>query len=143
MKVERIYRTWDEWECYPAGFYDPKPPKGMTMEDARQQYAMFLKDTARFSRALYRVITEWPMSCEHYLSNEKMNRIAWLGQASMCIETGISKFFCGGYFLLSEDEQKIADETALIYLNKWMVRHNEPAFEKLEDAASKSQADLY
>lgn len=140
--MDRIYHTWDQWECYPAGFYETRPPKGMTIDETKQAYADFLSDTHRFSAALLRVITEWVNSCEHYLSNERMNRIAWLGQASMCIETGISKFFCGGYFLLSQEQQKIADETALIYLNKWLVARGEPAL-TMEEAASKTQADLY
>ena len=141
--MERIYHTWDKWECYPAGFYHPRPPeKGMTTDQCKQMYAEFLRDTHRFSAALYRVITEWKHSCEHYLTNERMNRIAWLGQASMCIETGVSKFFCGGYFLLSEDEQRIADETALIYLNKWLAANGYDTL-TMEEAASKTQADLY
>ena len=141
--MKRIYHTWEKWECYPAGFYSPKPPvKNMTTDECKHMYAQFLSDTHRFSRALYRVITEWPNSCEHYLSNERMNRIAWLGQASMCIETGVSKFFCGGYFLLSDDEQRIADETALIYLNKWLETRGEPKM-TMQEAASKTQADLY
>lgn len=141
--MQRIYHTYDRWECYPAGFYNPKPPrKDLSIEDCKRAYAAFLGDTHRFSGALYRVITEWPNSCEHYLSNERMNRIAWLGQASMCLETGISKFFCAGYFLLTEAQQKIADETALIYLNKWLSARSEPTL-TIEEAASKTQADLY
>lgn len=141
--MERIYHTWDKWECYPAGFYSPKPPeKGMTTDECKKLYAHFLRDVHRFSAALYRVITEWKYSCEHYLTNERMNRIAWLGQASMCLDTGVSKFFCGGYFLLSEAERQIADETALIYLNKWLEANGYEAL-TMQEAASKTQADLY
>ena len=32
------------------------------------------------------VIVEWVNSCEHYLSNFAMNRIAWVGQAAMCYD---------------------------------------------------------
>lgn len=141
--MERIYHTWDKWECYPAGFYETKPPaKEMTIDQAKQAYADFLSDTHRFSQALWRVITEWKHSCEHYLTNERMNRIAWLGQASMCLDTGVSKFFCGGYFLLTDEQQRVADETALIYLNKWLEANGHPTL-TLEEAASKTQADLY
>lgn len=141
--MQRIYHTWEKWECYPAGFYNNKPPgKGMTTDDCKRMYADFLRDVSRFSAALYRVITEWKYSCEHYLTNERMNRIAWLGQASMCLETGVSKFFCGGYFLLSENEQRIADETALVYLNKWLENNGHSAL-AMQEAASKTQADLY
>lgn len=141
--MERIYHTWDKWECYPAGFYNPKPPsKKLTIDGCKHLYADFLMDDRRFSDALERVLSEWPNSCEHYLSNERMNRIAWLGQAAMCIETGVSKFFCGGYFLLSEDAQARADAVALNALNKWLNGRGEPEL-SMEEAASKTQADLY
>lgn len=140
--MNRVYHTWDAWECYPAGFYNPRPPKGVTIDEAKEMYRDFLADVSRFSAAMWRVMNEWPNSSEHYLTNERMNRIAWLGQSAMCIETGISKFFCGGYFLLPEEQRKIADETALIYLNKFLEARGEPPL-TMEEAASKTQADLY
>lgn len=140
--VDRIFHTWDEWECYPAGFYDPKPPKGLTIEEAKAAYTDFLRDGQRFGNAVMRLIKEWPNSCEHYLTNERMNRIAWIGQAAMCLETGVSKFFCGGFFKLSKDEQDAADFIALCGLNFWMAIHGHPAVTGKE-AESKTQADLY
>lgn len=140
--MQRIYHTWDKWECYPAGFYESKPLGSMTKDEAEQLYASFLRDDDAFRVALGRVLNEWPRSCEHYLSNENMNRIAWLGQASMCIAHGVPACYRGGYNLLSEEEKKRADETALEYLNKWLAsRGNE--WLDLESAASKTKADLY
>jgi hypothetical protein len=141
--MERVYHTWDKWECYPAGFYEPKPPrKDMTIDQCKQAYADFLRNSLGFLNSALRVVDEWPYSCEHYLTNERMNRVAWMGQAAMCLETGVSKFFCGGYFLLTEAEQKEADETALIAINQWMQRHGHPAI-SMEEAYGKTQADLY
>lgn len=141
--MDRIYHTWDKWECYPAGFYEPKPPrKDMTIEQCKQAYADFLRSGLLFLETALRLIEEWPNSCEHYLTNERMNRVAWMGQASMCLHSGVSKFFCGGYFLLTEEEQKAADETALIAINQWMQRNGyEPL--SMEEAYGKTQADLY
>jgi hypothetical protein len=140
--MNRIYHTWDKWECYPAGFYDDNPPNGMSSRDATQKYADFLRDTPRFSAALERVITEWPRSCEHYLSNENMNRIAWLGQASACIALGLPSAFRGGFHLLTPEEQQTANETALKALNCWLERRGESAL-SLEEAQSKTVPNLY
>lgn len=141
--MKRIYHTWDEWECYPAGFYEDKPPGEMTPKEAVLAYAIFLRDLPRFERALARVITEWCNSCEHYLSNENMNRIAWLGQASMCIETRVPAAFRGGFNLLSKFEQAAANEMALKYLNLWLERRGEPPFSSLAAAESKTEPNLY
>ena len=139
----RIFHTWDKWECYPAGLYDKKPKdKSLSDDDCRNEYASFLRDLEAFEIALSHVITEWTNSCEHYLTNESMNRIAWLGQASMCYAKSIPAVFKGGFVRLSEQEQEDANLLALKYLNKWLVRNNRDVLTN-EQAQSKTQANLY
>jgi hypothetical protein len=50
-----------------------------------------------------------------------MNRIAWLGQASMCYATKIPSKYSSGFYLLTDKEQDKANRSALEYLNKWLV----------------------
>lgn len=141
-QTDRIFHEWQDWECFPAGFYKDKPPQGMSVEECEEAYASFLSNTALFEDSLYKVITRWKNSSEHYLTNEKMNRIAWLGQASMCLHTGIPSRFCGGYNLLSDEQKNIADRTAHKYLNIWLKNNNRDEL-TFEQAQSKSKADLY
>ena len=141
-KSDRIFHEWQDWECFPAGFYKDKPPHGMTVGECEEAYRAFLADIPLFESVLHRVITEWKYSCEHYLTNEKMNRIAWLGQASMCLHTGVPSRFCGGYNLLTDEQKELADKTALEYLNKWLSA-NERGELTWDEAQSKSKADLY
>lgn len=140
--MRRVYRTWDQWECYPAGFYETRAPGGMSDADAVAAYADFLKDLPRFGCALYGVLATWRNSCIHYLSNERMNRIAWLGQAAMCYDTGVPSKYRSGYFRLTDEERGAVDNLCLKYLNIWMIRHGEPTL-TLATAASKTQMDLY
>ena len=138
----RILHTFDKWECYPAGFYEDNPPSGMTAEECEIKYRDFLSDTEDFSLVLQSVIDNWIRSCEHYLSNENMNRIAWLGQASLCYKYRIPSRFRGGHNLLTDEQKKKADTTALKYLNKWLKKYNRPEI-TMEDAASKTENNLY
>lgn len=140
--MKRVYHTWEKWECYPAGFYENQAI-GKTKDQCEMEYASFLQDLPAFEAALQRVLNEWPVSCEHYLSNESMNRIAWLGQASMCLARNIPSCFRGGFNTLSESEQQAANELALKYLNKWLAVRGEPEIASLEAAASKTEANLY
>lgn len=121
--AERIFHTFDKWECYKAGFYN-STVDGMTKQQCEQICADFLTDLPLFAQTLQKVITEWKFSCEHYLTNKSMNRIAWLGQASACYAKGIPSEFRGGYNLLSEEQQNAANETALEYLNKWLIAND-------------------
>jgi len=139
----RVFHTWDEWECYPAGFYDEHPPStDLTDDDCREIYAEFLKDPVAFEAALERVIREWPNSCAHYLTNQRMNRIAWLGQASVCIAHGIPSRYRGGFNMLSDEEQERANLVALDALNKWM-RQNGRIELTMEQAQGNGKVDLY
>lgn len=141
QKIKRIYHTFDKWECYPAGLYE-NSKEGMTKTQCEEFYRDFLADLPRFERALKGVISEWKNSCEHYLSNEKMNRIAWLGQASACIDSGIPSCFRVGYFLLTKEQQSEADKMALVYLNKWLTNNNYAEVD-MEGAGVNAQANIY
>lgn len=140
--MNRIYHTFDKWECYPAGFYENRPDDKRTAKDCEEEYRKLLTDREEFTSSLRRVLNEWPRSCEHYLSNEKMNRIAWLGQASLCISRGIPSTFKSGYKLLSKDEQHAADKMALEALNTWLALRGEQAVD-LEGAGVNAKADIY
>lgn len=144
IKVKRIFHTWEKWECYRAGFYDEKPASGKerTKEEMEREYADFLSNDAKFIAGLKKVLTEWKYSCEHYLSNENMNRIAWLGQAAACASLGLPSNYRGGFNLLSEAQQERANKLALIALNKWMKRQGEKQL-SWEEAQSKTEANLY
>jgi len=138
----RVFHTFDKWECNAAGFYETKPPKGMTADHCRAYYRELLSDIPEFERILSRVITEWKHSCEHYLTNSAMNRIAWLGQASLCMKYGIPSEFRGGYGLLTEDQQLAADEAALRALNTWMEVNGRETVTMSEGNPSR-QSDIY
>ena len=137
----RIFHTWDKWECFKAGFYEEKP-EGMTQEEGEVKYRDFLSDLPTFGAALNSIIAEWPNSCEHYLTNERMNRIAWLGQASVAYALGIPATCRGGYNKLTKAQQAAADELALEYLNKWLVGRGQSPIER-DKALSRTEAELY
>jgi len=140
--MKRILHTWDKWECYPAGFYEDNPPNGISKDEAIQIYIDLLSNIELFGSVLEKVITEWKNSCEHYLTNERMNRIAWLGQAALVYKYHIPACFRVGFHLLTKEQQKKADEKALEYLNIWMERKGEKSL-TMEEAQSKTVPDLY
>lgn len=138
----RVFHTFDKWECYKAGFYETKPPKGMTADNCRAYYRELLTDIPEFERILSAVVSEWQHSCEHYLTNSAMNRVAWLGQAALCYKHGIPSEFRGGYGLLTEAQQLAADEAALRALNVWNAANGrEPS--TMEEANPNRQSDIY
>lgn len=139
---DRIFHTFDKWECHKAGFYASKKD-GMTADECEKAYCDFLSDDVNFRVGLQGVLSNWINSCEHYLTNKAMNRIAWLGQAAMCYYTGVPSKFCAGFNLLSEEQQNKANETALEYLNKWMDKYNRPHVTMEEALSIGRQVNIY
>ena len=138
----RIFHTYKDWECYRAGFYETTK-EGMTKEQCEIAYRDFLINLPKFEESLNFIIKEWKNSCEHYLTNSAMNRIAWLGQAALCYSENIPSTFRSGFNLLTENQQLAANEVALKYLNKWLVRNNRPEVTMDEAISHGRQSDIY
>jgi len=138
----RIFHTYDKWECHKAGFYSTRK-EGMTHEQCVEEFKRILSDQELFSSILEKVITEWKYSCEHYLTNKSMNRIAWLGQAAVCYHSGVPSRYASAWFDINEEIRDNANKTALIYLNKWMKINGRNNEEMNEALSIGRQIELY
>ena len=139
---DRIFHTWDKWECYPCGFYESSL-KDKSHEECEQIFIDILSNKEKFSSALDGLINNWKNSCEHYLSNKSMNRIAWLGQAAVCYYSGVPSRYSSAWSKISEENRNKADEIALIYLNKWLSNNQREEVEMYEAKNSGKQIELY
>ncbi len=138
----RIFHTFDKWECHKSGFYKSKKD-GMTTNECEQEYYNILSNSDLFKNILNKIIIEWKHSCEHYLTNTSMNRIAWLGQAAVCYKSGVPSKYCSGWNLLSNEEQNIANTIALNALNKWLKQNNRNLVSMEEASSIGRQIEIY
>lgn len=121
--MKQIWHPWDEWECYKAGFWNSSPPDNMTDNDCHAAYKNFLADLSLFESNIIKVFREWPKSCENFLTNVSINRVAWIGQSAMCIHSGVPSKYKSGYQLLTDEQKVSADNLARTYLNQWIQNH--------------------
>lgn len=139
---ERIFHTYEKWECAKAGFYN-STKEGMSSIEAQDAYATFLRDDKKFKKAAESVIKDWRNSCEHYLTNKAMNRIAWIGQAAACYSEGLPSVFCSGFSLLTPKEQDRANNVALVVLNKWLKANGRKEIAMEEAVSAGRQVEIY
>lgn len=139
---DRIFHTYDKWECYKAGFY-ATTKDGWSHQQCKDEFVRILSDQSLFGDTLNKIIKEWKYSCEHYLTNKAMNRIAWLGQAAVCYLSGVPSRYSSAWFDIDENTRKQADETALVYLNKWLANHQQFELNFDEAANIAKQVELY
>ena len=119
--MTRRFHPWTAWEC--VGMYTAPCPEEMTPEGAKVAYAGFLSDTEGFRAAMRGVMRDWPVSCDHFLTNDRSNRLAWLGQASAYYALGLPECYRAGFVLLSLEAQRTANATAAQALREWHAVH--------------------
>jgi hypothetical protein len=139
---DRIFHTYEKWECQKAGFYASKVD-GKSKVDCESEYAEFLRDSEAFRAAGMALIKEWKYSSEHYLTNKAMNRIAWMGQASACYARGLPSKYCAGFNQLTDEEQHTANLVALDCINAWMVENEREELELDEAISAGRQVSIY
>ena len=100
-------------------------------------------DLDLFAKILDKLIIEWKHSCEHYLTNRSMNRIAWLGQAAVCYHSGVPSKYSYAWSMLTEDQQNEANDVALKALNKWMELNDRNKLDIEEALSIGRQTELY
>jgi ParB-like chromosome segregation protein Spo0J len=138
----RIFHTFDKWECYKHGFYE-NLLEGVSNEECEKMYIETLCDLDLFESLLHRIITEWKHSCEHYLTNKSMNRLAWLGQASVCLHTKVPAAYSGAWYQIEKQKRDQANEMALKYLNIWLADNKRKPVSMSEAISEGRQVELY
>lgn len=84
--MKRIYHHYKDWEDFKFGFYDSVTYS--KKQDLINSVVYMFSDPILTERYMEKVIDDWVYSCEHNLSNENMNRVAYLGQAACCLYCG-------------------------------------------------------
>ena len=116
--IKRIYHPYNLWEDYKNGFY--KSETNLNLDEQIEVCKNLFLDLKEFENILNILIRDWKYSMEHNLTNESLNKIAYLGQASCAYKFKISNDISRqGYNLLNAYEKQKADDMAKKYLEKW------------------------
>lgn len=117
-RFNRVYYHYELLEEYTHGMW--RIERGVDRKAYVEEAAMLMRDPERFEAAMMRAINEWPVSCEHSLTAEDTNRIAWLGHAGCCIEVGSPEEATrAGWHTLTKPEQDEANAAAARALSEW------------------------
>ena len=110
--ANRIYHPYWFWEDYKAGFYNNCT--GESKKEKRDLAIKMFNSKSLTETYMKRVVNDWKHSCEHNLTNESMNKIAYIGQGACCIYAGVpSTVTMEIWSSLSKDVQKRSNEIAI------------------------------
>jgi len=120
--IERIYHPFWAWE----ETYTDMWRTAENREELLQKAIEFTGQPALYGKWMMEVIDDWPISCEHNLSNLTQNRRAWIGHAACanafnCPEDIVRE----AWSHLSELQQKLANKAADRAIAAWESRYAE------------------
>jgi len=116
--MDRIYHSWEKWEDHEAGFYNNI--SGSNREELEEKVFELFEDEKKCREMMYRVVNEWRNSSEHNLSNNGMNKVAYLGQAACCLFAGVpSTVTMSCWRHINKSYRDRADEIAKEVLSFW------------------------
>lgn len=116
--MTRVYHHYEALEEYRSGMW--RIARGLERAGFIRASADLMRQPQAFGEAMMRALEEWPLSCEHNLTAENTNRIAWLGHAGCCVGVQ-SPEECTrlGWHTLSQSEQDEANRVAGEVLAEW------------------------
>lgn len=121
MQNERVYFDFRELEEFHAGMW--RIVRGTERAKNALAAAALMRDSVAFRAAMMRAVDEWPKSCEHNLTADAVNKLAWLGHAGNCLAHGGPEENTRiGWHLLSQPEQNEANRVAQEVLSEWELR---------------------
>jgi len=85
----------------------------------------FTGDAKLYGSYMQRVIFEWPLTCEHHLTDTSTNRKAFVGHAAACLAIGAPEDVTRqAWGHLSAPQQHDANAQALAAITEWEIRHS-------------------
>lgn len=120
--IEKIYHPYLKWEDFKAGMWSKCDPE--KQESLLQQAIDFTGNADLYGKAMLRVIVEWPITCEHNLTDTGMNRKAFIGHAAVCLELGIPEYITRMAWNKLTDLQRVqANDKAKEAIAIWETKH--------------------
>lgn len=116
QKFPKVYHPVHLWEEISHNMWGEVEDKGGALGKAIE----FTGDHILYGKHMMRVIKEWPYSCENALTDNSINKKAWIGHAAcalamLCPEDIVRKAW--GY--LTDEQRLLANGQAIAAIGHW------------------------
>jgi hypothetical protein len=121
--MKRVWHPYTKWEDWKAGMWRKVTPT----EEAEYllRAIAFTGDAPLYGSFMLRVVSEWPFSTEHNLTERSINRRAWVGHAAACLALGCPEYITRrAWWMLSQEQRDAADNQATFSIRQWERRNS-------------------
>ena len=103
IKFDRVYHPYWDWEEIDSNMWGSVDNKKMWIKRAIK----FTSDHEKYGRFMMRVVNEWPISCENSLTDNSLNKRAWVGHAAVALAIGCPEYITREAWGSLTDEQRL------------------------------------
>lgn len=120
--MKRIYHDYRRWEDFKNGMW-----RNVSKREREKLLPIaieFTGDHEKYGAAMMEVTRKWKYSCEHNLTDNSLNKKAWVGHAACSLKMNLPEFVVRMAWKLLTDEQRyLANNQADIAINIWTKKH--------------------
>jgi hypothetical protein len=114
-RIYHHYELWEDWKC---GFYDSV--SGVKRKKMIQTVIETFSNNTETYKLMKDVISKWKYSIEENFTNPSINKVAYLGQACLCLKHGIPASVTRlAWSDVTESGKKRANEIAEQVIKEW------------------------
>ena len=117
--MKQIFHHYSKWEDYKNGMW-----RKVTKEDEENMLKIAIDFTGNYKKygaAMFRVIKEWPFTCEHNFTDNGINHQAFVGHCAVCLELGIPEYITRmAWHFLTQEQQDLANLEADKAKEEWI-----------------------
>ena len=116
--MRQVWHHFLRWEEVKAGMW--RKLSKDEEDDYLRRAIEFTGDWKLYGNWMQRVINEWPISCEHNLTDLQQNRKAWLGHAAICLAIGCPEYITrAAWGHLTDEQRNKANAEAQRAIDRW------------------------
>ena len=121
-KLKRVYHPYDTWEEIRFNMWGDVKNEKEWLERA----ISFTSDHLLYGKHMSKVVSEWPISCENALTDEYINKKAWIGHAAVALAIQCPEHITRKAWGFLTDEQKfLANKQAEQAIRTWQNHYYE------------------
>ncbi len=122
MKIKQVFVPYWDWEDYVAGMWRKAENEPLMLSQAID----FTGDHIVYGEAMLKVAFEWPKTMLNSLTNQSINRRAFLGHCAVCLTIGCPEYITRQAWKHLTDEQRYkADLIAEKTIKHWERKYAE------------------
>ncbi len=120
--LTRVFLPYWTWEEYHAGMW--RETYGAERDALLEEAIKFTGDAKLYGLYMSKVVDAWPYSCAYNLSNQAINRQAWVGHAATCLAINCPEDITRlAWHTLTQTQQDDANVQADNAIAKWESKY--------------------